>query len=93
MIFKSLDEPSLIFSLTSEKILLDFNLEIDFSSFKLLNGSPSSINNSPRITDSFVIVFPVTFILSTNCLDPSKILICISIVSLSIISLTECSIN
>ena len=93
IIFRSLLEPSLTSCITSPKRFLDLILDIDLSILILLKGSPSSNNNSPLITASSVTVFPLIFILSTNCLFPSKIFILTSIVSSSITSFTECSTN
>ena len=64
-------------------------ISIDFSSFKLLKGSPSSSNNSARITFSSVTVFPLILILSTNNFLSSFMLITISISSADKISFTE----
>ena len=81
------------FLFTSENIFLALILDTDCSSFKLLNGSPSSNKSSDLITVSLVTVLPITSILSTNCFCPSKIFILISMLSSSKISFTECSIN
>ena len=80
MIFKFFLDPSIIFDFTSANILLDLILEIDFFRFKSVNGSPSSNKSSPRMTDSFVILFPEMFIRSTRTFSDSKILNFISIV-------------
>ena len=71
------------------KIFLALILDIDLSKFSLVNGSPSSNNNSLLITASLVTLFPSTFILSTKTFSPSVILNLIAI--FSNISSTLCS--
>ena len=54
------------FDFTEENMFLALSLATDLSKFNLLNGSPSSRINSPRITSSFVTLFPIILILSTK---------------------------
>ena len=63
-----------MFEVTLLNIFLALIFEIDLSKLKLVKGSPSSNKSSPRITDSFVTLFPVILILSTRIFSPSKIL-------------------
>ena len=57
--------PSLISAFTNAKMFNDLKLLIDFAFNNSLNGSPSSISSEFLITFSWVILFPVIFILST----------------------------
>ena len=93
IIFKLLADPSLTSYFTSLNNPLAFISAMDFSRLRFVKGSPSSKINSPLITSSLVVLFPVTFILSTNFFSPSNILKIILILSSSIISSTLCSTN
>ena len=79
--------------LTSLNIFLALIFDIDFSKLILVKGSPSSNDNSPLITSSFVTVFPFMLILSTNSFSPSNILKIMFIVLSFTCSWTLCSTN
>ena len=72
IIFKFFCVPSLISDSTELKIFLDLIFATDFFKFNSVNGSPSSNNNSPRITASLVTLFPKILILSTSIFSDWK---------------------
>ena len=71
IIFKLFCSLSVMSYITFLKIPLDFKFAIDFSKLIFVRGSPSSKSNSLLITDSFVVLFPVIFILSIKFFSPS----------------------
>ena len=71
IIFKSLAEPWETLEATVENKFLDLIFDIDLSRLNFVKGSPSSNSSSDLITFSFVTLFPIIFILSTETFSPS----------------------